>query len=1063
MLKRLQRTTTVTTQGSRWLPVFVGGWLVVALSILFVALSTRFVQAQSPIRTLTIGSPAAVVVGDSVHVPLNYVLPAEKAPVSAFIFTVTWDPNCLDADIDNNGVDEVVFGAIVPSGYQKSVIYNETTHPGRLGIGIYNFNQDPPVLPSGELLRIKFTTVDDVNCAPTQGGLHTIPVTFGNQPSPSFATPLGADAIVHLFAGAVVANHPIAPNAPAFTAIDPVSGCDTFGNIAITPMPGVKYVHVESGTEYPYSTHPTPFTIANLEGSHKIRAVPIAPYIFEEDAETEWTANLGVHKICVVPNAPTFTPVGACSTYGSIKINPTTGVIYVHTNHVSGASNQYTTEVLLEGLHGTHTVTTTALPGFMITGTVTSWVNVNLGLFEACPGDQPVIPDEPIVVYITECGMTGSVTLPTTKSDQIVYSVNRPGATSGQVIVTATAKPGFFIPPAAQSTWTIELGDYLPCPGSIGNRVWNDTDGDGVQDAGEPGVEGVVVELYRVIGSTPGATPILTATTTVTGAYVFSNLSTVTGLEKYVVRYLLPPGYGFTSHNVGADDADSDAIPTTGYTALITLLEGQNNNNEDAGIYRAALSAAKYSVFDETVKGTPVHLEGKLIEIPYNSKNEDWVVTSRFVISNSGTVVLDVTALEDSVIGDIECAALDAPLAPGASVTCEASEPYLSVDNSNEADARASVTGKSNSTLETDHAEASDSAGYVCRGNELYGRWYYETNATFNGFTPGVDFLFKDAPASLVPATLKDIDLPVFLSRVGLPESEARAVFSNDGTFQLSNLDVGEAMTYTLRVGDDALTPLGYGPVGSSLRFDILAEHCTDLTFDIGYARSGGVMGGFVWYDVNSNGVKDEWFDANDDGEITQNNGADGSLDENGFVSMSVGDYEFFDINGNGEPDLPGELNECGLRSVGPTVELFDINDNLLGSTIAGNTGFYRFRTYVDPGTGEEAPLNLQTYYGLRLPAEDVNPLLATGAADMQNTGLCKTRPDLEPAAPGAIWSAGGDPAPNCGSSSVPVLVRRLADYEGGIALDADFGVVCRASGEPGMSLMWLPIIRINQ
>lgn len=45
------------------------------------------------------------------------------------------------------------------------------------------------------------------------------------------------------------------------------------------------------------------------------------------------------------------------------------------------------------------------------------------------------------------------------------------------------------------------LGDLEAlCPAApleIGNRVWHDTDGDGVQDPGEPGLDGVTVELYR--------------------------------------------------------------------------------------------------------------------------------------------------------------------------------------------------------------------------------------------------------------------------------------------------------------------------------------------------------------------------------------------------------------------------------------------------------------------------------------------------------------------------------------------------------------------------------------
>ena len=36
-----------------------------------------------------------------------------------------------------------------------------------------------------------------------------------------------------------------------------------------------------------------------------------------------------------------------------------------------------------------------------------------------------------------------------------------------------------------------------PAPLEIGNRVWSDTDSDGVQDPGEDGISGVTVRLYN--------------------------------------------------------------------------------------------------------------------------------------------------------------------------------------------------------------------------------------------------------------------------------------------------------------------------------------------------------------------------------------------------------------------------------------------------------------------------------------------------------------------------------------------------------------------------------------
>jgi uncharacterized repeat protein (TIGR01451 family)/LPXTG-motif cell wall-anchored protein len=56
-------------------------------------------------------------------------------------------------------------------------------------------------------------------------------------------------------------------------------------------------------------------------------------------------------------------------------------------------------------------------------------------------------------------------------------------------------------------------------PIEIGNRVWIDTDGDGVQDAGEPPLGGVTVNLY----ADGGTQAIATAITDAQGTYSFSN------------------------------------------------------------------------------------------------------------------------------------------------------------------------------------------------------------------------------------------------------------------------------------------------------------------------------------------------------------------------------------------------------------------------------------------------------------------------------------------------------------------------------------------------------------
>jgi hypothetical protein len=124
---------------------------------------------------------------------------------------------------------------------------------------------------------------------------------------------------------------------------------------------------------------------------------------------------------------------------------------------------------------------------------------------------------------------------------------------------------------------TLDFG--LVATGSIGNYVWNDTNQNGLQDAGEPGIAGVTVTLTLPDGSTR------TTTTDNTGAYLFSNLPAGT----YSVSFATPTNYQpATSNAPGADDAlDSD--PVNGVVSGITLTPGQNNLTVDAGFTNSAL------------------------------------------------------------------------------------------------------------------------------------------------------------------------------------------------------------------------------------------------------------------------------------------------------------------------------------------------------------------------------------------------------------------------------------------------------------------------------------------
>jgi SdrD B-like domain/Secretion system C-terminal sorting domain len=127
---------------------------------------------------------------------------------------------------------------------------------------------------------------------------------------------------------------------------------------------------------------------------------------------------------------------------------------------------------------------------------------------------------------------------------------------------------------------------------SIGDRVWNDLNNNGVQNAGEPGVPGVTVNLYRdangdgLINGAEASTPYLTTVTNAFGNYIFNNLPAAPGSGTiYQVGFVAAGGYSLVTSNVGTDDyADSDANPAGGRTGFYLLKQGQRNLSVDAGI-----------------------------------------------------------------------------------------------------------------------------------------------------------------------------------------------------------------------------------------------------------------------------------------------------------------------------------------------------------------------------------------------------------------------------------------------------------------------------------------------
>ncbi|MEM7228397.1 MAG: SdrD B-like domain-containing protein [Planctomycetota bacterium] len=110
-----------------------------------------------------------------------------------------------------------------------------------------------------------------------------------------------------------------------------------------------------------------------------------------------------------------------------------------------------------------------------------------------------------------------------------------------------------FLPANDTVNLTVDAG-FIP-QGQIGDCIWEDIDGDGIKDPGEPGIPGVTVTLCDA-----GAVEIGMVVTGATGDYLFTQLPA----GDYTVKIdplTVPPGFTESPPNQGGDDTvDSDCV-----------------------------------------------------------------------------------------------------------------------------------------------------------------------------------------------------------------------------------------------------------------------------------------------------------------------------------------------------------------------------------------------------------------------------------------------------------------------------------------------------------------------
>jgi hypothetical protein len=158
---------------------------------------------------------------------------------------------------------------------------------------------------------------------------------------------------------------------------------------------------------------------------------------------------------------------------------------------------------------------------------------------------------------------------------------------------------------------TIDFGFYPT--GAIGNFVWQDLNLNGIQDLGEPGIDGVTVQLTDA--ADPGSV-LATAVTANNGAYLFPGLAA--GTYQVIVDTSSPALAGFVPTLAeapsGAPENDSDASPLT----VVLPTNSTEDLNADFGYYRlSSLSGFVYVDADNdgTIAATELAIPGVTVTL----------------------------------------------------------------------------------------------------------------------------------------------------------------------------------------------------------------------------------------------------------------------------------------------------------------------------------------------------------------------------------------------------------------------------------------------------------------
>ncbi len=299
---------------------------------------------------------------------------------------------------------------------------------------------------------------------------------------------------------------------------------------------------------------------------------------------------------------------------------------------------------------------------------------------------------------------------------------------------------------------TIDSGFYELA--SLGDKVFEDTNGNGIQDAGENGVAGVEVKLQDANGN-----PVLdnngdpiTTTTDANGEYSFTGLTP----GEYKVMFVAPDGYIFSPQDAGGDDGlDSDANPSNGMTQTVTLESGEINDTLDAGLLipNPGIDIEKFvNEIDVTdLNNLPEIAAGEDVTFTYEVTNTGNVgfSTSEVIVSDDNGTVGDTSDDFTPTLDLSTDVGSDGILSPGETwVYSSATEAAQDLSSSTTSDIRFLLTGSSSLDGANGNVRTFTKDGVSVDVSAFSQKWGTWKNAYLGAYSGGLGVTNRDEGTS---------------------------------------------------------------------------------------------------------------------------------------------------------------------------------------------------------------------------------------------------------------------------------------------------------------------------